>query len=386
MNTLHLGRNCPEALLRSLETASSFNDVFDLCRALSYHSDCQVTVARIKSSGQQVVVKTYLRHKLKDTSLLQVQTEALIHSTLAHPHVVQLFAAFEDAKHVYMVVEYADGGDLRKHMVGLPERRVRDFIAAPLLMALALLHQQGIVHRDLKPDNVLVHHNKALLADFGLAMYCAEAPPTPELLGNAEQAAACACLANNAGGTPLYTAPEVLLAMFKSEPMQSVVQPKNDVWALGILVLEALSGSHPFSPENCSTYNGNVMYTIAHHKSVNLPSNLSPEVKDFLAKALQRDPGLRPTAEELLHHPWVNAAARRDSPAAGHCRALSAELPKASCASERPNPVVSGLSACDLLSDAGTPTKCHQSVSKHHLEGGMHRAYSAFEMVECWEQ
>lgn len=165
---------------------------------------------------------------------------------------------------------------------------------------------QGVVHRDVKPDNVLMQGNHVLLADFGLAMYSSTGMSAAFLsTALSEQAVTCAPLADSAGGTPLYTAPEVLLAMFKSQPLQTVVQPKNDVWALGVMILEALTGCHPFSPENCSSYNGNVLYAIAHHKAVALPMHLSPELQDFLSQALQRVPELRPTAVQLLQHPWL---------------------------------------------------------------------------------
>lgn len=64
---------------------------------------------------------------------------------------------------------------------------------------------------------------------------------------------------------------------------------QNDVWALAVMALEALTGTHPFSPEGpCGgTFGGNVLYSIAHHSRVKLPSYLSPECADFLGRALQ---------------------------------------------------------------------------------------------------
>lgn len=80
-------------------------------------------------------------------------------------------------------------------------------------------------------------------------------------------------------GTPMYTAPEVLLAMFCSQKLRPVVTPKNDVWSLGLMLLEAATGQHPFSEEACMAAGGNVMYNVAFHKTVALPDTLGPQFK-----------------------------------------------------------------------------------------------------------
>lgn len=79
--------------------------------------------------------------------------------------------------------------------------------------------------------------------------------------------------------------------------------PQNDVWALGVMALEAITGTHPFSPDHY--HYENVLYSIAHCSKVNLPSNLSPEFTDWLEQALHRDPAQRASTAELLAHPWV---------------------------------------------------------------------------------
>lgn len=71
-----------------------------------------------------------------------MDTETHIHSSLSHDHVVKLLASAEDSRCIYLIVTWAEGGDLRQHMPGMSERRLRDFIIIPLLQALALLEQQ----------------------------------------------------------------------------------------------------------------------------------------------------------------------------------------------------------------------------------------------------
>lgn len=81
------------------------------------------------------------------------------------------------------------------------------------------------------------------------------------------------------------------------------VPPQNDIWALGVMVLEAYTGCHPFSPDH--HHHENVLYSIAHHQKVNLPPTLSPEFASWLQLVLQRDPEQRPNAHEALEHPWL---------------------------------------------------------------------------------
>ena len=71
-----------------------------------------------------------------------MSTEISIHSTLQHAHIASFLLAFEDFRHTYLVVEHAEGGDLRKHMPGRDEQRIRDFIVAPLLQALVHVHNK----------------------------------------------------------------------------------------------------------------------------------------------------------------------------------------------------------------------------------------------------
>lgn len=317
MHIIKAADDCSHQLLHSVENAGCFGEAFSTFRPLSYADGCTVTRARCTASGESLVVKTYSKQR-DPLALLQVLTEIEIQHSLDSPSVLPLLVAFEDTRNLYLVLEWADGGDLRDQLrrVGtMSERQCRDWIAVPVLEALSLLQEEGIAHRDLKPENVLVRNGRAVLADFGLSMYYSIATPDASDIGlsppqpGAERAAACVKLANNAGGTAMYTAPEVLLAMFGNQSMLSVVQHKNDVWALGMMLLEALSGQHPFSPENCAHVGGNVLWAVAHHKPHQLwqylPGTVSKEMRDFLDQALQRDPGQRPTAQQLLHHPWL---------------------------------------------------------------------------------
>ena len=268
------------------------------------------------------------------------------------------------------------------------------------------------MHRDLKPDNVLVGaDNQVMVADFGLSMYsnvgqetspsCQPPADDNSIRGDHDDAEArsqavddsdaevgtsleelatcCSSLANSAAGTPLYTPPEILSLMFKNQPMQPAVQPKNDVWALGIMLLEAITGFHPFNPDPCGgAHGGNVMYNIANLKSVTLPMHLSPELTDFLTLALKRNPEERASASELLRHPWMSIPLRGAK--AGSMSSL--HLPS-SCTPSSRSSDIGELGLPDDSSDE-MPLSCCARLEAHDL-GSMSSCRRPFAAFDCWE-
>ena len=115
----------------------------------------------------------------------QIQREVRIHSSLRHPNIVKLYAAFEDAVGVYLVLEYCPRGDWFQEMRRMPggrlsEQKVATEVVEPILRALQYLHSRGVCHRDVKPENILIGQGGVpLLADFGLSIdVTAERPCT----------------------------------------------------------------------------------------------------------------------------------------------------------------------------------------------------------------
>ena len=157
--------------------------------------------------------------------------EIEVAARLQHPHILPLHDSGEAAGFLYYVMPYVDGHNLRHRLNHLGELPIPDAvrITAEIADALAYAHGQGVVHRDIKPDNVLVSGRHALVTDFGVAKAVSEATGRQDLT-----------TAGIALGTPAYMAPEQAAA-------DANMDHRVDIYALGILGYELLTGRPPFT-------------------------------------------------------------------------------------------------------------------------------------------
>ena len=160
---------------------------YDLHRQLYKGKASLLYSATCRASGARVALKLYRKARLSELNWYQVAREVCLHSRLSHPHVVDLFAAFEDKDHVYLVQEYASGGDLYEALKRaggkLKESAVAGEVVAPCLDAVAYLHSLGIIHRDIKPENILL---------------CPVMPPSNSSVQQQQQNAAAAAASHSA--------------------------------------------------------------------------------------------------------------------------------------------------------------------------------------------
>lgn len=129
-----------------------------------------------------VAIKMYHKERMNSLNIKQVAREIEIHSSVLHPNIIKLYAAFEDADGIYLVQELAPKGDLylelSRHGGYMLEAHVVKNVMQPFLSALAYLHSLGILHRDVKPENVLLAADGEIkLADFGLAINTTKEKP-----------------------------------------------------------------------------------------------------------------------------------------------------------------------------------------------------------------
>jgi eukaryotic-like serine/threonine-protein kinase len=244
-------------------------------RPLGSGGSGSVWLAREIGSGRDVALKIVTR---EGTAGSRAEREAAAAARLRHPRCLRAHALARDARHVYIVYEYVQGRTLREAIrAGEIGDAAAVETAAQILEGLAHAHAHGIVHRDVKPANVLLADGRGIsvkLFDFGLA-----------LMYEAEGLTAV----GDIPGTLAYISPERL----RGEP----TGPAADVWAVGVLLWEALAGFHPF-------WTGTLVDTAkAIEKGAPTLREQRPDLPRSIVscvdRALSASPGRRPTAAGL---------------------------------------------------------------------------------------
>ena len=246
-------------------------------------SFARVVHARLKSTGQEFAIKIMEKHHImREKKVKYVLMEKDVLSRMKHDRIVRLWMTFKDTSYLYMVMELAHGGELlhvinsfrdEKAAAGQADAAcdpaLARFYAAETVQALEHIHGHGIVHRDLKPENILVdRHGHLKITDFGTAL-------REESDGRH----------NSFVGTAEYVSPEVL----RNEPATIAV----DLWALGCLIFQLLSGRPPF--QSGSEYL--TFQTILNHCDGSEPLQYPPSVQGaaraLVAGLLREDPRQR---------------------------------------------------------------------------------------------
>lgn len=231
-----------------------------------------VLLVKQTATGRLYAQKQFRKASLTVHKKLVEQTKterSILESVNRHPFVVKLYYAFQDHEKLYLILEYAQGGELFTHLAMermFPEA-VASFYLAEMVLALEHLHHNvGVVYRDLKPENCLLDsEGHLLLTDFGLSKV-------------AVSSSTDRC--NSILGTIEYMAPEVILG----RPYGHAV----DWWSLGALAHDLLTGSPPFTANN----HAKIQEKITRQKLA-LPYFLGPDAKDLLTRLLRKEPGKR---------------------------------------------------------------------------------------------
>jgi len=234
-----------------------------------------VWLARDEETGLDVALKMVAR---EGKTGARAEREAKAAAALRHRHCQRIHALARDSGHVYIAYEYVPGRTMRQALAaGELDDRGAVEVAAQVLDALAHAHGRGIVHRDVKPSNVLIAEEDAVdvrLLDFGLAQMAEF--DTLTAVGDVP-------------GTLGYVSPERLLGKEATEAA--------DVWAVGVMLWEALAGRHPFRAESVGDTTRRIQAGAPPLADVrpDLPEHLARAV----AAALAPSPTRRPSASEL---------------------------------------------------------------------------------------
>ncbi|OMO56221.1 hypothetical protein COLO4_35736 [Corchorus olitorius] len=235
-------------------------------------------------SGQMCAIKEVRVVSDDQTSkecLKQLNQEINLLNLLSHPNIVRYYGSDLSEETLSVYLEYVSGGSIHKLLqeYGAFKEPVIQNYTRQILSGLAYLHGRNTVHRDIKGANILVDPNGEIkLADFGMAKHIT----------------ACGTMLSFKG-SPYWMAPEVVM---NTNGYNLAV----DIWSLGCTILEMATSKPPWSQ-----YEGvAAIFKIGNSKDTpEIPDHLSNEAKSFIRLCLQREPSARPTALELLDHPFI---------------------------------------------------------------------------------
>ncbi|KAK2846059.1 hypothetical protein Q7C36_010913 [Tachysurus vachellii] len=264
-------------------------DDFDRIKLIGKGAYGAVQLVRHKVSKKVYAMKKLSKFEMikrSDSAFFWEERDIMAFSN--SPWIVQLCCAFQDERHLYLVMEFMAGGDLVTLTMNydMPEEWTR-FYTAEVVLALDAIHSMGFIHRDIKPENMLLDHSGHLkLADFGTCM-------------KMDKSGMVRC--DTAVGTPDYISPEVLM----SQGGTGHYGRECDWWSVGVFLYELMIGETPFYAESLVGTYGKIM---DHRNSLNFPDDMemSKEAKDLICAFLtDREVRLgRTGVEEIKRHPF----------------------------------------------------------------------------------
>ena len=183
-------------------------------------------------TGDKIAVKILEKERITDVADVErVSREIHILKLIRHPNIIQLYEIIETPKQLYLIMEYANGGELFDYIV--KKTRVDEYESCnyfqQIISGIDYIHKLNIVHRDMKPENLLLDHkNKIKIVDFGLSNTFKD----DEML-------------KTAWGSPCYAAPEMIAG-------KSYIGQKADIWSWGVILYALVWGFLPFEDQNTS--------------------------------------------------------------------------------------------------------------------------------------
>mmetsp|Transcript_67302 Transcript_67302/g.146680 ORF Transcript_67302/g.146680 Transcript_67302/m.146680 type:complete len:713 (-) Transcript_67302:249-2387(-) len=246
-------------------------------------------------TGERVAVKVLEKERIVEVADVErVAREIHILKLIRHPHIIQLYEIIETQRQLYLIMEYASGGELFDYIVrhGRAEEREACRFLHQILAGMEKVHAMRVVHRDLKPENLLLDERKDIkIVDFGLSNTYQEGQ-----------------LLQTACGSPCYAAPEMIAG-------QRYVPSMVDIWSCGVILFALVCGYLPFEDQNHAE-----LYKKILNAEYEMPNFVSKEVADLISGMLNTDPTLRLSLNGIREHVWYRQmpeASIRDSENAG---------------------------------------------------------------------
>ncbi|XP_064195488.1 MAP/microtubule affinity-regulating kinase 3-like isoform X3 [Anguilla rostrata] len=259
---------------------------YRLLKTIGKGNFAKVKLARHILTGREVAIKIIDKTQLNPTSLQKLFREVRIMKILNHPNIVKLFEVIETEKTLYLVMEYASGGEVFDYLVAHGRMKEKEARAKfrQIVSAVQYCHQKHIVHRDLKAENLLLDADMNIkIADFGFSN---------EFTLGSKLDTFC--------GSPPYAAPE----LFQGKKYNG---PEVDVWSLGVILYTLVSGSLPFDGQNLKELRERVL-----RGKYRIPFYMSTDCENLLKRFLVLNPTKRGTLEQIMKDRWINAGCEEE--------------------------------------------------------------------------
>ncbi|XP_052416072.1 serine/threonine-protein kinase MARK2 isoform X11 [Carassius gibelio] len=254
---------------------------YRLLKTIGKGNFAKVKLARHVLTSKEVAVKIIDKTQLNSSSLQKLYREVRIMKLLNHPNIVKLFEVIETDKSLYLVMEYASGGEVFDYLVAHGRMKEKEARAKfrQIVSAVQYCHQKCIVHRDLKAENLLLDADMNIkIADFGFS--------NEFTVGNK---------LDTFCGSPPYAAPE----LFQGKKYDG---PEVDVWSLGVILYTLVSGSLPFDGQNLKELRERVL-----RGKYRVPFYMSTDCENLLKKFLILNPTKRLSLEQqIMKDRWMN--------------------------------------------------------------------------------
>ena len=272
----------PGTVLKGLESEPKISD-FTILKELGAGSYGRVILVQHKITQAKYAIKCIdKRNKVNIEEKPYFRREIEIMYRVHHPNVVKLFGHFEDNKYCYFIMEYIPGGNVynlvpKNGFRTVPIQTIAS-IMKDVISAVYFLHHMSppIIHRDIKPENVVLDQNmKAKLTDFGWSNY---------MQGDMKRTTVC--------GTPVYLAPEIINNRGHDE--------KVDIWCIGVLLFELLTGISPFQGFDVQT----IKYNI-NRLNIAWQRDMDRDAVDLIKRILKFNPEERISLDQMLLHPFM---------------------------------------------------------------------------------
>ena len=263
-----------------LEPEPKISD-FKLIKELGTGSYGRVLLVQHNKTKARYALKAIDKRQINPEEKNQFLREVEIMYKIHHPNVVKLFGHFEDNAFCYLLMEYVEGGELFSYIPQNGSSKISTqqiaSIIKDVISAIYFMHHMNppIMHRDIKPENILITSNmQAKLTDFGWSNYI--------FPGNKR---------NSVCGTPIYLAPEMITRIGHDE--------KVDIWSIGILLFELLTGDQAWAGDNIETVKQNIC-----NLEISWPEDMNVVAMDLISKILKTNPNERISLKDILNHPF----------------------------------------------------------------------------------